>query len=104
MMWRALSADWLKIRGKGIWFLVFLGPIGLVAMQGLNFGLRYDYLRQQYSADLWGGLLDNVSGLCPQLFSGRHFSMLVDCKCRTSDEFMEAALGTAYLSYLSVYG
>lgn len=71
MMWRALSADWLKIRGKGIWFLVFLGPIGLVAMQGLNFGLRYDYLRQQYSADLWGGLLDNVSGFVPTaLFLG----------------------------------
>jgi hypothetical protein len=62
MMWRALSADWLKIRGKGLWFLVFVGPLGLVAMQGLNFGLRYDYLSQQYSGDLWGGLLQNISG------------------------------------------
>jgi hypothetical protein len=50
---RALSADWLKIRGKGLWFLIFLGPVGLIAMQGLNFGLRYDYLREQYRADLW---------------------------------------------------
>ncbi|WNS41837.1 ABC transporter permease [Paenibacillus sp. MMS20-IR301] len=65
MIWRALSADWLKIRGKGLWFLVFLGPIGLIAMQGVNFGLRYDYLREQYSADLWGGLLRNVSGFVP---------------------------------------
>lgn len=71
MIWRALSADFLKIRGKGLWFLVFLGPLGLVAMQGLNFGLRYDYLRQQYSGDLWGGLLDNVAGFVPvALFLG----------------------------------
>jgi hypothetical protein len=65
MMWRALSADWLKIRGKGLWFLVFLGPLGLIAMQGVNFGLRYEYLREQYSADLWGGLLRNVSDFVP---------------------------------------
>lgn len=65
MMWRALSADWLKIRGKGLWFLVFLGPIGLTLMQGLNFGLRYDYLKDQYRADLWGGLLSNVADFVP---------------------------------------
>lgn len=71
MIWRALSADWLKIRGKGLWFLVFLGPLGLVAMQGLNFGLRFDYLRQQYSTDLWGGLLVNVADFVPiALFLG----------------------------------
>jgi hypothetical protein len=65
MTWRALSADWLKIRGKGLWFLVFLGPVGLIAMQGLNFGLRYDYLRGQYRADLWGGLLSDISYFVP---------------------------------------
>ncbi|UQZ34507.1 permease [Paenibacillus sp. PK3_47] len=65
MMWRALSADWLKIRGKGLWFLVFLGPLGLLAMQGLNFGLRYDYLTDQYRGDLWGGLLDNLASFVP---------------------------------------
>ncbi|WP_238650758.1 ABC transporter permease [Paenibacillus piscarius] len=65
MMWRALSADWLKIRGKGIWFLAFLGPAGLIAMQGLNFGLRYDYLRNQYQADLWNGLLSNIASFVP---------------------------------------
>ncbi|MDF9840950.1 MULTISPECIES: ABC transporter permease [unclassified Paenibacillus] len=65
MMWRALSADWLKIRGKGLWFLVFLGPLGLTAMQGLNFGIRYDYLKEQYQSDLWGGLLSNVAGFVP---------------------------------------
>jgi hypothetical protein len=65
MMWRALSADWLKIRGKGLWFLVFLGPLGLTLMQGLNFGIRYDYLKDQYSADLWGGLLTNMADFVP---------------------------------------
>lgn len=30
MMLRALTADLLKARRKGIWFLVFLGPLGLV--------------------------------------------------------------------------
>lgn len=60
MMLRSLSADFLKIRGKGIWFLIFLAPIGLVAMQALNFGLRLDYLKKQYADDLWGGLIDNV--------------------------------------------
>lgn len=65
MTWRALSADWLKIRGKGLWFLVFLGPFGLIAMQGVNFALRYDYLKDQYRADLWGGLLRNISDFVP---------------------------------------
>jgi hypothetical protein len=65
MTGRALSADWLKIRGKGIWFLVFLAPIGLTAMQALNFGLRLDYLKEQYADNLWGGLLGNVIVFVP---------------------------------------
>ncbi|WP_342671677.1 ABC transporter permease [Paenibacillus glacialis] len=61
MMWgRVLSTDFIKIRGKGIWFLVFLGPIGLIAMQALNFGLRYDYLMEAYKEDVWGGLIVNI--------------------------------------------
>jgi len=66
MMWvRLLSTDFIKIRGKGIWFLVFLGPIGLIAMQALNFGLRYDYLVKQYKDDMWGGLIDNIIMFVP---------------------------------------
>lgn len=60
MLGRVLSTDFIKIRGKGIWFLVFLGPLGLVAMQALNFGLRYDYLLEMYKEDVWGGLIDNI--------------------------------------------
>lgn len=65
MIGRALSADWLKIRGRGLWFLVFLGPLGLVAMQALNYGLRYDYMKQQYASDLWGALLEDTSFFVP---------------------------------------
>ncbi|WP_419890882.1 ABC transporter permease [Paenibacillus xylanexedens] len=65
MTGRALSSDWLKIRGKGIWFLVFLAPLGLTAMQALNFGLRLDYLKEQYADNLWGGLLSNVVVFVP---------------------------------------
>ncbi|KGE19636.1 ABC transporter permease [Paenibacillus wynnii] len=65
MIRRVMSADWLKIHGKGLWFLVGLGPLGLVAMQALNFGLRYDYIKQEYAMDLWGALLENISFFVP---------------------------------------
>lgn len=65
MMLRSLSADFLKIRRKGIWFLIVLAPVGLVAMQALNYGLRFDYLSVQYADDPWGGLLMNVSAFVP---------------------------------------
>ncbi|AJY77780.1 permease [Paenibacillus beijingensis] len=61
----------LKIRKKMIWFLTVLGPLGVVGLQAVNFGLRYDYLTKQYAADLWGGLLWNVGMLMvPTLFIG----------------------------------
>ncbi|MEF2969168.1 ABC transporter permease [Paenibacillus sp. M1] len=65
MMLRSLSADFLKIRGKGIWFLIFLAPIGLVAMQALNYGLRLDYLMKQYADDLWGALIRDTTIFVP---------------------------------------
>jgi hypothetical protein len=71
MFARALSADFLKIRGKGIWFLVFLGPVGLIAMQSLNYCLRYEYMMKRYASDVWGGLIENVSAFVPiSLFLG----------------------------------
>ncbi|MBH5318617.1 ABC transporter permease [Paenibacillus sp. GSMTC-2017] len=65
MIGRVIRSDLLKLRGKGIWFLIMLGPVGLVAMQGLNFGLRYEYLKGVYKEDLWGGLLENISMFVP---------------------------------------
>ncbi|OMF32629.1 permease [Paenibacillus sp. FSL H8-0548] len=71
MMLKALSSDFLKIRGKGLWFLIFLGPIGLIAMQALNFGLRYDYLTQRYAGRLWETLLADIQIFVPiSLFLG----------------------------------
>lgn len=64
-MIRALSADFLKIRGKGLWFLIVLAPVGIVALQALNFGLRADYMRKIYADDLWNGLIENVVMFVP---------------------------------------
>lgn len=65
MLVRSLSADFLKIRRRGIWFLIFLAPIGLLAMQALNYGLRYDFLMKLYKNDPWGGLLGNLLTFVP---------------------------------------
>ncbi|MBN2983226.1 MULTISPECIES: ABC transporter permease [Cohnella] len=65
MMGRVLSAELLKIRKKGLWLLAFCGPVGLVALQALNFGIRYDYLTKEYAADLWGGLVGNIVPFIP---------------------------------------
>ncbi|AZK48847.1 ABC transporter permease [Paenibacillus lentus] len=71
MLLRSLHADFLKIHRKGIWFLIFLAPIGLVTMQGLNFGLRSDYLFNRYKDNLWGGLIYNIELFVPMaLFLG----------------------------------
>lgn len=70
-MKRVLSAEFLKIRKKMIWFLILLGPIGVIGLQAVNFGLRYDYLTKVYAKDLWGGLIENVAMLAvPTLFVG----------------------------------
>ncbi|MGN7359558.1 ABC transporter permease [Paenibacillus sp. SAF-054] len=66
MILRVLSADLLKIRRKGVWFLVLLGSLGLIALQALNFGLRYDYLvGHQYKEDVWGGLASQIFDFVP---------------------------------------
>lgn len=65
MMFRVLAADFLKIRRKAIWFLIFLGPIGVIALQAANYGLRYDYLMEKYAANPWGAFLGNIQFLLP---------------------------------------
>ncbi|GBG09171.1 permease [Paenibacillus agaridevorans] len=65
MIVQAIRSDLLKINGKGLWFLTFLAPVGLIAMQGLNYGLRYDYMIKAYAGDPWGGLLDNILMFVP---------------------------------------
>lgn len=71
MIARILAADFLKIRRKMIWGLAFLGPFGVVALQAINFGLRYDYMTKKYAANLWEGMLDNIQYLSvPALLFG----------------------------------
>ncbi|MET3699081.1 hypothetical protein SAMN05877753_101213 [Bacillus oleivorans] len=81
-----ISLEFLKIKRKGIWFLVFLGPFGVVALQAANFGIRYDWLTAQYAGHLWEGLLSNVGSLgVPALVIGSAIitSMLANLEHQT---------------------
>ncbi len=64
MIGKLLRADFLKTKRKGFWFLTFLGPFGVVALQMVNYGVRKDYLLKQ-SEDDWGYYLLNVSSFTP---------------------------------------
>ncbi|MFQ3546380.1 ABC transporter permease [Halobacillus rhizosphaerae] len=59
-----LRADLLKIKRKWFWFLVFLGPFGVIALQTVNYGLRYDYLLG-LDSDVWGFLIQNINLFVP---------------------------------------
>lgn len=66
MIGRLLAADLLKTRRTGIWWVVFIGSVGLAGMQMLNFGLRYDFLvRELYAVDPWAGLIEETSLFVP---------------------------------------
>src|SRR5690625_2964409 len=64
MIRRLLQSDFLKIKRKGFWFLTFLGPFGVVALQMVNYGVRKDYLLEQ-SNNHWEYYLLNVSTFTP---------------------------------------
>ncbi|ASS69396.1 ABC transporter permease subunit [Paenibacillus sp. RUD330] len=70
-MGRMLSVELLKIRRKLLWLLAALGPIGVIGLQAVNYGLRYDYLMKLHADDPWGGLLLQAGSLMlPALFIG----------------------------------
>jgi hypothetical protein len=64
MIGKLLLADFSKIKRKGLWFLAFLGPFGVIALQMVNYGVRKDYLLQQ-SEDDWGYYFMNVHSFTP---------------------------------------
>ncbi|SET57147.1 hypothetical protein SAMN05216389_11534 [Oceanobacillus limi] len=64
MIGKLVAQDVLKIKRKGIWFLTFLGPFGVVALQMVNYGVRKAYLLQQ-SDDDWAYYISNVSAFSP---------------------------------------
>jgi len=84
---RVLTTDFMKIRRKLIWFLVFLGPFGVIALQAANFGIRYDYLTNLYADNLWEGLIHDVQSLAiPTLLLGLSIitSMLANIEHQTN--------------------
>lgn len=64
MIGKLLWADFLKIKRKGLWFLSFLGPFGVIALQMVNYGVRKDYLLNQ-SDDDWGYFIEYVHSFTP---------------------------------------
>lgn len=59
-----LQVDFLKIKRKGFYLLALLGPLGVVALQMVNYGVRKEYLLQQ-SDDYWNYYLMNVNAFTP---------------------------------------
>ncbi|MTD38706.1 permease [Erwinia sp. CPCC 100877] len=59
-----ITTDFLKIKNKGLWLLVLLGPVGIVGLQVLNYALRKDYLFQ-LTDDHWKQYLEALSGFTP---------------------------------------
>ncbi|GIN86433.1 hypothetical protein J6TS2_28190 [Heyndrickxia sporothermodurans] len=64
MILRMIKADLLKMKRKWIWFLIVLGPLGVLLLQGVNYGLRYDYLVKP-GGDHWKDLLNNITLFIP---------------------------------------
>ena len=60
----------LKKLTRGMWGLVLLGPIGIFALQAVNYGVRYDWLQTQTDDD-WQQLLHQINiFLTPALLLG----------------------------------
>lgn len=57
---RILSSDALKLRRSMAIPLAILGPVGVVGLTALNFGLRYDFVTKQYAGRLWEGLIEDM--------------------------------------------
>jgi len=59
MMLPLMRSELLKIKRKAFWFLAFLGPFGVVALQVVNYELRKDYLMKHYPG--WDNYLDGMT-------------------------------------------
>ncbi|WP_082232611.1 ABC transporter permease [Halobacillus massiliensis] len=55
-----LQAELLKIKRKWFWFLVFLGPFGVIALQAVNYGVRYEWITSR-TDDQWATLLQSIN-------------------------------------------
>jgi hypothetical protein len=59
MIGRGLAAERVKLKRTWLLFLAVLGPVGVIAMEWVNFSLRFDYLVKP-GADGWDVLIRNV--------------------------------------------
>lgn len=64
MLSRLLRSEWMKIKRKGLWFLTILGPLGVIGLTMVNYGVRKDYLLS-ISDDDWQVYLGNILSLTP---------------------------------------
>ncbi|WP_047986022.1 ABC transporter permease [Ornithinibacillus californiensis] len=64
MISKLVQTEFMKLRRKGIWFLTFLGPFGVVALQMVNYGLRKDWFISQGTYE-WFYYVRNVSAFTP---------------------------------------
>lgn len=64
MIGTLIKIELLKMKRKGLWFLVFLGAFGVISLQAVNYGVRYDYLIPLYD-DQWDGVFQNVNMFLP---------------------------------------
>lgn len=70
MMLHLLRAE-LKKSTLGMWVLVFLGPIGIFALQAVNYGVRFDDWLKLQTDDYWLQLLSQINiFLTPALLLG----------------------------------
>lgn len=59
-MLQVLQAEAIKLKRKWFWFLVFLGPFGVISLQAVNYGVRYEWIMSHYP-DEWGRLIKFVN-------------------------------------------
>lgn len=64
MVGKLLQVEFMKIKRKGIWLLVFLGPIGVVSLQMVNYGLRKEWFLSQGTYS-WDYYVLNVAAFTP---------------------------------------
>jgi len=64
MLSQLLRSEWMKIKRKGLWFLTVLGPLGVVGLTMVNYGVRKDYLLS-LSEDDWQIYLESILSLTP---------------------------------------
>ena len=56
--------EFMKVKRKAVWWLVLLGPLGIIVLEAVNYGLRYDYL-VNFQRDVWGDFLNEIEMFIP---------------------------------------